>query len=450
MNAPRLALAALALTSAILVAGRPVEAFEPAMEEAYQGSLRPFTGESVPGVDRSTLAGKVVTGYQGWFRAEGDGSGLGWVHYGGHDFGPGACTIDLWPDVRELPAGDRFPTAFRHADGSMAEVFSSVKPGTVRLHFEWMREHGIDAAFVQRFATTARDRRHLPALNQVLLNARDAANATGRAYVVMYDLSGLKPEHFDLVIEDWRRLVHLGGLSKDPKDAAYLRHRGKPLVALWGLGFNDRPAAFHEWEKLLRYFREDGENPGAGGGSGCTVMVGVPTYWRERIRDSVEDARLHDLIGLAHIVSPWTVGRYGHEKDAAKHGEKTWTPDAAWCRERGLELLPVAFPGFSWHNLQKKRGQEGKLNAIPREGGRFLWSQGVAARRAGAGALYVAMFDEVDEGTAIFKCRNDPPVGASPFLSYEGLPEDHYLWLTGQMGRLMRGEIGSETMPERE
>jgi hypothetical protein len=32
-------------------------------------------------VDTSTLIGKVVCGYQGWFRCEGDGSNNGWHHY---------------------------------------------------------------------------------------------------------------------------------------------------------------------------------------------------------------------------------------------------------------------------------------------------------------------------------------------------------------------------------
>ena len=63
---------------------------------------------------------------------------------------------------------------------------------------------------------------------------------------------------------------------------------------------------------------------------------------------------------------------------------------------------------------------------------------------------YVAMFDEMDEGTAIFKCTNDPPVGASQFLTLEGLPSDHYLWLTGQGGRLLRGELKtSDPLPRR-
>ena len=64
--------------------------------------------------------------------------------------------------------------------------------------------------------------------------------------------------------------------------------------------------------------------------------------------------------------------------------------------------------------------------------------------------IYVAMFDEVDEGTAIFKCTNDPPVGPTKFVTYEDLRSDHYLWLTGQGARLMRDELPPQTtLPER-
>ena len=116
--------------------------------------------------------------------------------------------------------------------------------------------------------------------------------------------------------------------------------------------------------------------------------------------------------------------------------EKTWQPDVAWCAEQKVDYLPVAFPGFSWFNMNGK-----SFNSIPRLKGGFLCSQFAAAKKAGAYSLYIAMFDEVDEGTAIFKCTNDPPVGESRFLTYEGLPTDHYLWLTGMGGRLLRGEI---------
>jgi hypothetical protein len=64
--------------------------------------------------------------------------------------------------------------------------------------------------------------------------------------------------------------------------------------------------------------------------------------------------------------------------------------------------------------------------------------------------LYVAMFDEMDEGTAIFKCANNPPAGVK-LCDYEGLPTDHYLWLTGEAGKMLRGESPfTARMPTRE
>ena len=69
----------------------------------------------------------------------------------------------------------------------------------------------------------------------------------------------------------------------------------------------------------------------------------------------------------------------------------------------------------------------------------------VAVRAAGIESAYLAMFDELDEGTALFKVSNDPPVGEGvKFLDNEGLPPDHFLRLSGRGGKLLRGEIPAE------
>jgi hypothetical protein len=49
------------------------------------------------------------------------------------------------------------------------------------------------------------------------------------------------------------------------------------------------------------------------------------------------------------------------------------------------------------------------------------------------------MFDEVDEGTAIFKVTNSPPAQGH-FVDYEGLPSDWYLRLVGEGGKMLRGQ----------
>jgi hypothetical protein len=246
-------------------------------------------------------------------------------------------------------------------------------------------------------------------------------------------LTGLGAGKIDQVIDDWRALRKQMKLGEDP---AYLHHRGRPLVAVWGIGFNDQRAyTLADCRRLIEFLKNDEE------AGGCAVMVGVPTYWREQTRDAVADPALHEIIELADVVSPWTVGRYNSIAGAAQYVEAVARPDAAWCAQRKLDYLPVIFPGFSWHNMYPAA----KPNSIPRLHGDFFWSQFQQHKQAGANMLYVAMFDEVDEGTAIFKCTNTPPTaGETGFVTYEGLPADYYLKLTGAGTKMLRGEIPAD------
>lgn len=401
---------------------------------AFTALRAPAFAAAAPRVDPSTLTGKVMVGYQGWFNAEGDGAKRGYNHWTRGNVPPaaGKVRIDMWPDLTEFPAAERFPTDLVHADGQRAEVFSSYVRPTVVRHFSWMQEHGIDGVFLQRFINSLTRGTSLAANNAVLENVRAGARQHGRVYALMYDLSSLAPGKAEVLIDDWKKLLRDTQLTRDP---AYLRHHGKPLLALWGCGFKDddkpRPT-LDDWRKILTFLKHDKES------GGLALMIGVPSFWRTQTRDTIADPALLELCALADVISPWTPGRYRTPEAAATHAATVWQPDLAWCQERKIDFLPVAFPGFSWHNMKGA-----PLNAIPRLHGRFFWSQITAAKRAGADMLYVAMFDEVDEGTAIFKVTNNPPVGPGEnvhFATYEGLPSDHYLRLTGLAGKVIRGE----------
>ncbi len=401
-------------------------------KELYS-EVQTYTGVHNPDVDTTTLKGKVMCGYQGWFAAEGDGSGCGWVHFGRNkQFKPGHSAIDFWPDLSEMDADEKYPTPFRHADGTTAHVFSSYNRKTILRHFRWMQEYGIDGVFLQRFGNRVKQ----PDVmcnhsNVVMANVQAGANQYGRTWAIIYDLTNLQTGEIDrVVIEDWKRLVDRMELTRDK---AYLHHKGKPVVGVWGVGFNDgRNYTLDECEKLVKFLKSDkkyGQN---------TVMLGVPNGWRTLNRDALRNEQLHRIISQADIITPWTVGRYASLQQAQMYADAVIRPDIEWMMQKKLDYLPVIFPGFSWQNRQKTYGRDARQNQIPRMNGQFLWSQGTAFKQAGADMLYVAMFDEVDEGTAIFKCTNDPPVGESRFLTYNGLPTDHYLWLTGKIGEMLR------------
>ena len=50
----------------------------------------------------TSYKGLVMAGYQGWFRAEGDGAKRGFAHYSKNGkFEAESNTIDFWPDVSD-------------------------------------------------------------------------------------------------------------------------------------------------------------------------------------------------------------------------------------------------------------------------------------------------------------------------------------------------------------
>jgi len=297
---------------------------------------------------------------------------------------------------------------------------------------------------MQRFFNRARkgtEQRKIYA--RMLADALDAASKYDRAIAVEYDLSGLKAtgEDCSMLIEDWKFLVDSLKITNQKGKKTYLYHNGKPLVAIWGLGFPDRPYNIRNigFDKLLDFLKND---PVYGG---CSILIGVPTYWRELGRDCVKDTYLHDLIKMSDIVLPWMVGRTKYETYDAYREEIA--KDLAWCKENKVDYCPVIWPGFSWHNLKKTA----ESNATPRQGGKFYWNQIYHSINYGCEMIFIAMFDEVNEGTAIFKITDNPPVdNVAKFVGLEGKPSDHYLWLTGEAGKMLRKEIPlTPTIPER-
>ena len=253
----------------------------------------------------NSYKGLVMAGYQGWFNTPGDGSGRGWHHYNGREgFRPGSCSVDLWPEVSEYKK--LYKTDFTFADGKSASVFSSYDKSTVNVHFRWMKEYGLDGVFMQRFIAEIRNESGLQHFNKVLNSAMKAANKYERAICVMYDLSGMQPGEEKLLLKDIAEIAQRHSLKNHAKNPSYLYHNGKPLVTVWGVGFNDnRRYGLKEAAHIIDGLKSQG----------FSVMLGVPTQWRELKGDTESDPRLHELIRKCDIVMPWFVGRYNETSE---------------------------------------------------------------------------------------------------------------------------------------
>ena len=427
--------------------------------------------------------GLVMAGYQGWHGTPGDGCpqnpAEGWPHYASvaqHPFifEPGVLrsNIDFWPDVTEYEK--TYPAeGFVSPDGTTPRLYSSYDASTVNLHFQWMKEYGIDGVFMQRFVSQITDAVAIQHQNKVLESAMAASNEHTRAISIMYDMVGMTSEtSASVILNDARSLIQKYNLmDRTQGQKYYLYHNGKPLVGLVSVGQKSASYTVAQAQAIV-----DGLQA-----MGFSIMLGVPTYWRnaDGSGDAVNDKALTTLIKDADIIMPWLVGAYDYDGTVptTPHGEfsnffsKRLVDDFYRAEQYGVEYCPLVFPGFSDRNMHPDH------YTYERHGGDFYWQQIYRFIDQGAQMLYVAMFDEIDEGTAIYKClrKNEVPsntYSSDYYVVYEdgvyrrsdtavevsngwcrlaselgvtfsgienNLDSDYYLRLTGQASKILKG-----------
>ena len=395
--------------------------------------------------DPATLDGKVLLGYQGWFACPGDGGGR-WVHWSRGVPAPETLTVDMYPDLSEFDADELCEVPGMTIAGKPAYLFSSRNAKTVSRHFRWMKEYGLDGVLVQRFVGTIRSKRADG--DTVLKHVMAAAAESGRTFAIEYDISGGNPDPFtEILKQDWVYLVAELKVTSHPN---YQRHNGRPVVSIWGIGLDDGPGHPPDdaqvAKDLIQWFKSGAPE----GRYHVTYMGGTPSRWSTLTADSRKDPAWAEVYAMMDVVQPWTVGRYATVESADRWKETMLTPDLKLVANQGQLYMPVVFPGFSWQNLKRT----GKPNQIPRLRGEFLWRQAFNAKTAGASVLKIAMFDELDEATAVMKVVSEraqaPDQGFWLTLDADGeaLPSDWYLRLAREITRMFHGDIeAASTMP---
>ncbi len=374
-------------------------------------------------VDPSSIIGKVVCGYQGWFNCTGDGSPINhWSHWSpGNPPQAGVApnpnpnlTFDAYPDVSIYNPASLFQTNFANqGNGNPAQLFSSYKQDVVDKHFELMQANGIDGVAFQRFIWEVLiDPAYKANRDSAAVHVRKAAETYQRMFYLVYDLSGLgnvpagsDQVRFDSIKGDWQNnmLANLQ-ITSSPM---YARQGGKPVVQLWGIGYNHIIGTAAIQLDLINWFKAQG----------CYVIIGVPTGWRTGTGAS--NPGWIDTYKAGNMISPWSVGAYSDQTSTDNFKTTFLVPDLSYCTTNGIAYQPVIFPGFSWYNWNG-----GTQNQISRNKGNFLWRQAYNLRLLNITSAEIAMMDEFDEATAILPMAD----------GYNMIPTNQYFVTTSADG----------------
>ena len=387
---------------------------------AHARAAAPLAGTALAAPAASApgdVVGKITVGYQGWFACIGDGAPIdGWWHWS-QDWSqapsPSNNAIKAWPDMSEFSAS--YQTGYAGLNnGGPATLFSSYDQQTVDTHFLWMQQNGCDTAALQRFDPNGSEG---PTRDAMATKVRGAAEAYDRKFYIMYDVTGWTNMQTEIKA-DWT--AKMSALTASP---SYAVQNGKPVVGIWGFGFND---ANHPWSAavcldVVTWFQSQG----------CYVMGGVPREWLTGVGGSRAG-----YLGVYHafnMISPWMVGAIGDIADSDAVYQQFNVPDQADCNAHGIDYQPCVLPG--------------DVSANQRAHGDFMWHQFYNMVRVGAQGIYISMFDEFGEGNQIAKTA--PTTATVPSnsgllaLDEDGTAcsSDYYLRLTADGGRMLKGQL---------
>ncbi len=369
------------------------------------------------------VVGKVVVGYQGWFSCAGDGSPRNiWAHWAGSQPSPGNQTFELWPDVREYAR--TFQTGYANlGSGDAATLYASYDNNVVDIHFKWMKQYGIDCAAVQRFGSELSNPTLKSQRDGIATRVKNSAQTFGRKFYIMYDISSWTTFQADIKT-DWTNTIK--GTLALTSSSAYAMQNGKPVVCIWGIGVSGRPGDVTTWTDVITWFQSQG----------CYVIVGTEKSWRTNSTN-------FPAVIAADMVQPWSVGTFGSTDAEVDAYSDVMYNDKVVCDSNGKDYQPVVWPGFAWSNWNG-----GAKNAIARRHGDFMWRQFAQVRNRAISNVYIAMFDEYDEGTAISKAaENSSMIPTNQYfltLDADGTAcsSDFYLRLTGDGAKMVKGTTG--------
>ena len=404
-------------------------------------------------VDPGSIIGKVVCGYQAWFNCTGDGSPINhWSHWSpGNTPQAGIApnpnpnlTFDAYPDVSIYNPASLFQTNFAsQGNGNPSQLFSSFKQDVVDKHFQLMQANGIDGVAFQRFIWEVLvDPAYKANRDSAAVHVRKSAEAYQRMFYLVYDLSGLgnvpaasDQVRFDSIKGDWQNNI-IGNLNLT-SSPMYAKQGGKPVVQIWGIGYNHIVGSAAIQLDLINWFKAQG----------CYVIIGVPTGWRTGTGASLPG--WINTYKAGNMISPWSVGAYTDQASTDNFKTNFLTPDLSYCNTNGIAYQPVIFPGFSWSNWNG-----GAQNQISRNKGNFLWRQAYNLRLLNIKTAEIAMMDEFDEGTAILPMADGynmiPTNQYFVTTSADGtyLSSDFYLRLASKVTRqINQADVTNATMP---